>query len=78
MTTKNDIGRWFDKGVSDGWKFMAVMCDTFDYSDYPKYFDSKVDLIEIQKDPGSMQKVMETYDLTADMWDQLAKPRNFV
>lgn len=75
MTTKSEISQWFDRGVAQGAKFMIVLCDTFDYDDYPSYHSTQSDAESEIKHPGHMQKVMEVYDLTADRDQQLDKQR---
>jgi len=57
---------------------MAVICDTFDYSDYPVYFKNRHNMMVVEMNPGNMQRVMETYNLKADMFEQLSKDRNWV
>lgn len=76
-TTKEDIGRWFARGVEDGARHMLVVCDTFDYDDYPVYTKTDAECLAKYKAPGEMQKVMEVYDLGADMAEQLNTHRVF-
>lgn len=73
--TKEDIEGWFKRGVSAGKAYMIVICDTFDYSDYPTYFDTADAARTGKANPGEMQKVMEVYDLNADMAEQMAQHR---
>ena len=73
--TKDDISGWFDRGVSEGAKFMLVICDTYDYDDYPMFFSNGKDCAEKFKKPGNMQSVMECYDLTADKDAQMRERR---
>lgn len=65
-TTKNEIRQWFVEGVNDKKAFMAVWCDTYDYEDYPSYYDNAAEAQRAINSPGSMQKVMEVYSLTED------------
>lgn len=62
-TSKQEISAWFDMGVKDGYTHMLVICDTFDYEDYPTYAKSKEEAVALEKTPGSMQRVMEVYIL---------------
>ncbi len=78
ITTKNDIGQWFEEGVENEFKYMAVIGDYYNDEDYPKFFKTYNELQETVKNPGNMQKIMETYDLSKDMWEQLNNRRNFV
>jgi hypothetical protein len=78
MAVKRErIEEWFDKGIADGRKYMIVLCDTFDWEDYPEYFDTQEAVREKTQSPGNMQKVMEVYDLTAQRDTQLLANRAF-
>ena len=70
-TTREDIQRWIDQGIKEGATDLVVVCDTFDYGDYPVYCKSPQDARDRVKAPGSMQKIMEVYDLTGDTESQL-------
>jgi hypothetical protein len=35
--SRNDIKRWFERGVEQKATHMIVVCDTFDHEDYPVY-----------------------------------------
>lgn len=80
-TTKEDLSEWFDQGVQRGATHMIVVCDTFDYEDYPVYVTSQEDARKKKEayDKGEhpMQKVMEVYCLTRDKASQLAERRSF-
>ena len=78
MTTKQEISGWFEYGNSHGYNFMAVICDTFDYVDFPKFFKTRDELDQYVRSPGSMERVMETYDLNGNKDFQLSNDRNFV
>lgn len=65
-------------GKNNGYSYMAILCDTFNYEDYPCFFNTRDEMNEKIKNPGNMSKVMETYDLNANMDIQLNNPRNFV
>lgn len=73
MTSKTEIGTWFDRGVADGATHMIVVCDTFDWDDYPVYVSPQQDPAKVKKqyDRVNMQKVMEVYDLAGDREAQL-------
>lgn len=75
ITTQSEIRTWFKQGLREKASYMLVATDTFDWSDYPVYVNTKEELKEaIQK----QEKVMETYDLHADMNEQLNKKRSWV
>ena|ERR1035437_8641602 len=71
MTTKAEISEWFDRGLVEKAKYMIVLVDTFDHDDYPAYYDSADGCLRKYHNPGSMQRVMEVYDLTMDKEEQL-------
>lgn len=72
MTTKQTISKWFDDGVKDGQMFMFVMCDTYDWEDYPRYARTVEDAKFVKLlYPSDMQKIMEIYDLRIDKQQQL-------
>ena len=77
-TSKEEIGEWFDRGVGEKMDFMIVVCDTFDYEDYPAY-TTKKDFAEeyAHYDGENMQRIMEVYDLHLPRDPQLAEARAF-
>ena len=76
-TTQDDIRRWFKATKKEGGKFMIVMCDTFDYDDYPVTCMTAEECWQKYNNPGSMQTVMEVYDLSKDMEKQINEGRSF-
>lgn len=77
MTTKQEISDWFDRGRAQGAKHMLVVCDTFDYDDYPVYTHSDDECLKRYTSPGHMQRVMEVYDLAAPKAEQMDAKRVF-
>lgn len=73
--SREDVSRWFDEGVKQGQRWMVVLCDTFDWEDYPSYFRTEDAARKTIKDPGSMQQVMECYDLRTDKYEQMKQRR---
>jgi len=73
--TRNDISAWFDRGVAQGAKHMLVICDTFDYEDYPVFTSTNEDCKTRFTNPGEMQHVMEVYDLRANKDEQMMERR---
>jgi hypothetical protein len=75
--TKGDLRGWFDRGVQQGAKYMIVVCDTFDWDDYPVFVSPDEDIAAAKKryDGTNMQKIMEVYDLTADREAQMSQRR---
>jgi hypothetical protein len=78
--TRDDIKTWFDRGTAGNHTHMIIVCDTFDYEDYPKYMNADSEGVRREVnviDGKSMQKVMEVYDLKKGMADQLDAHRTF-
>ncbi len=78
-TTKEDIKEWIKTGQQRGASHMIVVCDTFDWEDYPVYVmpnENVHDRYEHFNGPN-MQKVMEVYNLQKDIEIQINKHRVF-
>ncbi len=77
MTTKSEIRDWLTKAKSEGATHLLVVCDTFDWGDYPVEVMPGQDINVIAKnyDRVNMQKIMECYDLSKDIEAQLDEPR---
>ena len=77
MTTKDDIRKWLSGEAANRNQstHMLVICDTFDYSDYPVFCASKVEALARIAQPGAMQRVMEVYNLHMPIEPQLAERR---
>jgi hypothetical protein len=76
-TTQQDIKRRVER-APEGTKWMLVICDSYDYSDYPVYFsDSTKCLAEIKsaRNGEDMKKLMECYDLSLPLWEQMNERR---
>ena len=72
-----NIRSWLVCGKAQGASHLVVVCDTFDWSDYPVFVTSVQEARKLANNPGEMQKVMEVYNLDLD-WDaQLAERRAF-
>lgn len=58
---------------------MVIVCDTFDYEDYPTFVMPTDDVVKTasEHDGPNMQKVMEVYDLRMDIETQLDEKRAF-
>lgn len=75
MTTQTEIAEWFDEGVAKGAAYMLVLCDTYDWDDYPVYASSADEATRRAKYPGEMQKLMEVYNLSMPRDEQLRQYR---
>ncbi len=83
--THNEIANWLTRKITPEWyenpgrpvTHMLVVCDTFDYEDYPVYVSDQEDVHEVIKkhDGPNMQKVMEVYSYKMDLKAQLATER---
>jgi hypothetical protein len=78
-TTKPQLIAWFDRGVERQATHMIVVCDTFNYEDYPVYVSPDQDAqTEAAKYNGAnMQRIMEVYNLHLDRDQQMAEYRAF-
>jgi hypothetical protein len=76
-TSRDDIKGWFESGKKENATHMIVVCDEFDYDDYPVYAHDDTECLEqFDKFNGkNMQRVMEVYDLRMDMKEQLDERR---
>ena len=77
--SKDDIKRWFQEGVKDNQDRMIVVCDTYDWSDFPVYTKGLKEFTKryleiVSKD---MNKVMEVYDLKMSLDFQMDEHRAF-
>ena len=78
MTTKEDIRSWIKTAKESGHKYLIVVCDTFDYGDFPVY-TSEDDFEKTYREYNgkNMCKIMEVYNLDMDIESQLNKDRCF-
>ena len=78
--SRQDIRGWLKEGIKQGATHVVVVCDTFDYEDYPVYVMSGED---VRKEAGkytekeNMHRIMEIYDLSLDIEKQLNEDRAF-
>jgi hypothetical protein len=78
-TTREDIRAWFKEGKKKKATHMIVVCDTFDYEDYPVYVQKNEDVREVEAkyNGKGMQRVMEVYNLSKNFETQLNEERSF-
>lgn len=78
-TTKEDIKDWIQRGIDQGATHMIVVCDTFDWDDYPVYVmpDEDARIKYASYNGANMQKVMEVYNLQKNIDTQLNQHRTF-
>lgn len=80
MTTRAEIEEWFDRGIDKGASHMVVVCDTFDYGDFPVYVMPEQDVNEVIKDNNNaskMLRVMEVYKMSMDKTAQMEVRRAY-
>ena len=65
MTTQEDVNRWKEEGRKKNATHLIVVCDTFDYEDYPVYVLEGEDFETVKKKYNrvDMQKIMEVVNL---------------
>ncbi len=76
---KSQIEGWLRRGKEDGATHVIVVCDKYDYDDYPVFVEPGENPREVADsyNAKSMQKVMEVYDLNMDIEEQLSQRRVF-
>lgn len=79
MTSKDTIRQWLQQGIEENQTHVIVVCDTYDYEDYPVYVDETEDVREVEKkyNGQNMQRIMEVYNLKMNIEDQLNQHRAF-
>ncbi len=73
-TSRQDLTRWFDQGVAQKASHMIVVCDTFDYEDFPVYVDKVSNFYDVYNkytNGQNMARIMEVYDLNKDKSAQM-------
>ena len=85
-TTRDDVREWIAR-APEGTRWMLVICNTYDYSDYPVYFsDAQACLARVDAaqegeymwqcmEGKNLQRLMECYDLSQDIEVQLVEHR---
>ena len=75
--SKEQIREWVERGIKTGATHVIIVCDRWDYEDYPVYVDKDQSVnheIDI-RDGRNMLKVMEVYNLSMDIEEQLEEYR---
>ena len=78
-TTREEIREWLEEAIEKDCSHLIVVCDTYDWEDYPVFVLPTQDVKQIFKDKNgpNMQKVMEVYSLKLDIEEQLKETRSF-
>lgn len=78
MTTRQQISEWFDIGKDSNNEYMIIVCDTFDYEDYPVFANQPhFDRIYSNHNNVNLQRIMEVYNLKMDKETQLNETLTF-
>jgi hypothetical protein len=79
VATRGEIKEWFLRGKKNNKTHLIVVCDTFDFENYPVYVSQEEDISAIESKYlwKNMQQVMEVYNLKKDMDKQLKMERSF-
>lgn len=73
--TKEFIRNWLQRTTKE-YSHMLVVCDTFDYEDYPVFVNKNEDVNnKIKYYSGNMQRVVEVYNLSINLESQLEAHR---
>ena len=77
--TRDGIFAWYDEGKKKGATHMIIVCDTFDWDDFPVYVMAGENARDKAESEGKkpMQKVMEVYSLSLPVLDQFQERRAF-
>lgn len=69
----SEIREWVERGVKTGATHVIIVCDKWDYTDYPVYVEQNESVHEqlLYYGKAEMQKVMEVYNLSMDIESQL-------
>ena len=75
--SQDDIRRWLEEAKAEGATHVVIKSDSFSHEYYPSPCFSAGEARKKVSDPGSMQSVMEVYNLSKNLDKQLATHRNF-
>lgn len=79
MTTISEIREWLGstEEMKKEFSHMIVVCDSFDYEDYPVYVKRYENVSEKIANYSSkpMQQIMEVYSYDMNIFDQLGSER---
>jgi len=77
-TNQEDIKKWLENAETTD-THMIVVCDTYDYTDYPVYVGKNEFVYNVKEQIKNkeMTKIMEVYNLEMDFDYQLNESRAF-
>ena len=78
-TSQEDIKRWLETAKEKGATHVVVVCDTFDWSNYPVYVMPGRDARAIAdaNNGPNMTMLMEVYNMAIPIAEQMAQRRAF-
>lgn len=73
VATREMIRHWLNMGKNQGSTHVIIVCDTWDYEDFPVFVSKGENIQERVSNyrPENMEKVMEVYNLSMDLEKQL-------
>jgi len=75
-TTKEDLRAWMERGQKQGYKYMLVFSDWFDYEDYPIFAVDGLDAVHKKEEElKTGNRFMEAYCFFEDVEAQLMESR---
>jgi hypothetical protein len=79
VASKEDIKRFFKRFNKNIHSHMLVVCDTYDYDDYPVFVLKTENVLKLigKYNEKSMQKVIEVYSGDIDFEKQLHEERSW-
>jgi hypothetical protein len=71
-----EIRTWFETAEQNNSSHMIVVCDTYDWEDYPVYVSPQESIVEemAKYDDVNMQRIMEIYRIDLG-WDAQSQGR---
>lgn len=77
--TRKEIREWFLEGKKKKATHLIVVCDSFSYEDYPVFVSKEEDVHKVfeEYNDKDMQKVMEVYNLSLGLEEQMKEHRAF-
>lgn len=74
---REEIRRWLNRGKELGATHMIVVCDTYDWEDYPFYVMPEDNVREKERELSVCNRIMEVYSYNYDLEAQLSEYRAF-
>ena len=78
-TTKDDIRGWIERGKRNGASHVIVVCDTFDWEDFPVEVtpQQEVQAVLAEYRNNDCYRIMEVYKMSLDLESQLSEHRAY-